>query len=1109
MHETDAIVPNACMDHELLALFLEGKLAGDARARAIRHLAACERCREAVALVNDAVGVAGGYKEDPPPPRRFRWDRTAVVALALAASLLIAVGTYQGLPWWRPSPYRELIAAAGASRPVDGRLSGFPYATASVTRGFASAPTAGNYGLLAAAARVKSAAAKDPSAANLHALGVAQLVLGEFDEAVRTLEDAAGKAPGGALVQSDLSAALAARGRRQETSSDFARSLAAADRALTADPRLPEAYFNRALALEALSLDAEARAAWRAYLLRDPEGPWASEAREHLARQAGAALLPFSSVQPRLDAALAAGDAGIVAAILDTYPLASREYLSDELLPTWASAVLAGDGDAAALLAPARRLIDALAGRGDDRAPRAMLAPIEAAAASPDRLRRLASLHRTYAEGKRLQRADRTADAAAVFATCAATDATSHPLELDCAYQSTATALNSGHSEASRARLLRVNAVAQKAGYASLAGLSWWRLALFSANSGDLTAALADYQRALDGFTTAGVNDLAANVHSLMSEMLRILGDSEGAWRQHRAALASSRTLWSPRVRHQILVQTVLTSLDSGLPEVALDVIDTLIAEDRAWQHQPSLALAYSHRARALARLERQADALDALDAAKRTIAAVPDPDYQRRFDTELLAARIDVLGAARPKDTLAAAQEGLDNVLHAESALRVPGFLFARGTARAALGDADQAEHDYVDALARLEAERDRLSPDSLRISHMERNFSIVRTLVAFELTTRRDPMRALAALEQSRARWLLAAVRGPAARPVTPDAVLGAMPADTAVVYYGVLDGKVHAWVLTDRGMTYRRLATTAGDLDASARALWARLESGGAGEREQLVDLDDRLIAPLREAIGSRRRLVVVPDGPIYNVPFAALIDRASGRYLVERATVAIGPSLTLAPIRLGAAAEMAGMPSVGIFGGNVAGEPLLREVDTEQRAIADIYSSPLSRRYRGDKQEFLVSLDRHDIVHFAGHATANLADPAFSRLQFPTADGLPTGDVLAGEIAALRLHRVRVVVLAACRTGWGPNAAGEGILSLAHAFLGAGAAAVLGSLWDVDDRGTRTLLTWMHEAMAHGQSLADALRTAQLRALSSTDPDLRRPSRWAAFVASVRS
>jgi CHAT domain-containing protein len=113
------------------------------------------------------------------------------------------------------------------------------------------------------------------------------------------------------------------------------------------------------------------------------------------------------------------------------------------------------------------------------------------------------------------------------------------------------------------------------------------------------------------------------------------------------------------------------------------------------------------------------------------------------------------------------------------------------------------------------------------------------------------------------------------------------------------------------------------------------------------------------------------------------------------------------------------------------------------------------------------------------------------------------------VLAGEITALHLHRVRVVVLAACRTGWGANVAGEGTLSLAHAFLGAGAGAVLGSLWDVDDRATRTLLTWMYEEMARGQSLADALRTAQRRALASPDPDLNRPSRWAAFVASVRS
>jgi CHAT domain-containing protein len=251
------------------------------------------------------------------------------------------------------------------------------------------------------------------------------------------------------------------------------------------------------------------------------------------------------------------------------------------------------------------------------------------------------------------------------------------------------------------------------------------------------------------------------------------------------------------------------------------------------------------------------------------------------------------------------------------------------------------------------------------------------------------------------------------------------------------------------------------------------------------------------------------VLIPDGPIFNVPVAALIDGVSGRYLIEDVNISVSPSLTLAALQSDPVVNPSQPRVVGIFGGNVPDKPFLAEVDAEHAAIERIYSSASTRRYRGDKQEFLRHIGQNDIVHFAGHAVANVSDPALSRLEFASPDGLPSGDVLAQEIIGLELNRVRVVVLGACRTAWGANVAGEGMLSLSHAFLGAGARSVLGSLWDVDDHATRMLLTAIHEEMARGRTLEVAVRMAQLRALGSSDPSVRRPAGWAGFVATVRS
>jgi tetratricopeptide (TPR) repeat protein len=86
-----------------------------------------------------------------------------------------------------------------------------------------------------------------------------------------------------ARMLNDLSAAYLARAARDNRPQDLTRALEVVDRAVKADPTLAEALFNRALALERLSLAAEARAAWEDYLHVDGQSGWAGEARAHLA----------------------------------------------------------------------------------------------------------------------------------------------------------------------------------------------------------------------------------------------------------------------------------------------------------------------------------------------------------------------------------------------------------------------------------------------------------------------------------------------------------------------------------------------------------------------------------------------------------------------------------------------------------------------------------------------------------------------------------------------------------------------------------------------------------------------------------------------------------
>ncbi|MCB0756888.1 MAG: CHAT domain-containing protein, partial [Flavobacteriales bacterium] len=101
----------------------------------------------------------------------------------------------------------------------------------------------------------------------------------------------------------------------------------------------------------------------------------------------------------------------------------------------------------------------------------------------------------------------------------------------------------------------------------------------------------------------------------------------------------------------------------------------------------------------------------------------------------------------------------------------------------------------------------------------------------------------------------------------------------------------------------------------------------------------------------------------------------------------------------------------------------------------------------------------------------------------------------------EIRELDLP-AELVVLSACHTGTGARQEGEGTLSLARAFMAAGARNVVMSLWKVDDLATKQIMVKFYEHLAEGLGKADALAEAKrwYRREFPNEP----PSKWAAFI-----
>jgi tetratricopeptide (TPR) repeat protein len=165
---------------------------------------------------------------------------------------------------------QALVAAVADDRPVEARLSGgFAYAPMrSNLRGESSTPSL-RPDIRIAAARIEKEALVRRSPEVLRALGLAYLVVGDLDKAVPVFEEAIDRPNPDARLLSDAAAAYLARANKSDHPQDLAKALTMADRAVKTAPNLAEALFNKAYALEKLSLTAEARQAWQDYLAVD------------------------------------------------------------------------------------------------------------------------------------------------------------------------------------------------------------------------------------------------------------------------------------------------------------------------------------------------------------------------------------------------------------------------------------------------------------------------------------------------------------------------------------------------------------------------------------------------------------------------------------------------------------------------------------------------------------------------------------------------------------------------------------------------------------------------------------------------------------------------
>ena len=244
-----------------------------------------------------------------------------------------------------------------------------------------------------------------------------------------------------------------------------------------------------------------------------------------------------------------------------------------------------------------------------------------------------------------------------------------------------------------------------------------------------------------------------------------------------------------------------------------------------------------------------------------------------------------------------------------------------------------------------------------------------------------------------------------------------------------------------------------------------------------------------------------LLWLPQGALGLFPIGLAGAPAKGDTLLDRYTIVTAPSLAAVEISRRRAAAASAQPSLAAIV-NPTGD--LAFTVPEGAAVSSYFKTG-ARKVLGAREAsaeaVLGSLKGASYWHFATHGQFAVRSPRASTLLLAGGETLTVGR-LTDQVG---LGNPRLVILSACETGlYEFKRTPDEFIGPPSAFLQAGAAGVVGTLWPVDDVSTALLIVKFYDLhFAERLEPAAALRRAQLWLRDATRQELR------AFVAGLRS
>ena len=616
-----------------------------------------------------------------------------------------------------------------------------------------------------------------------------------------------------------------------------------------------------------------------------------------------------------------------------------------------------------------------------------------------------------------------------------------------------------------------------------LRGRAAWSEGLAAFRQGALGSAHDLFAIAAGELSAVGLSRSHAAVEVMRAEVLSALGALQEAAQVRRAALAQLQS----EEPHFALVNGLIDGANDAHAMGFTRAASAYLAE-------AALLAGRQHNTVAQTEIRLLQGELE-LGGADRGAGRRARPDAQARARKHFLAARtlaVNLSGEVARERNTAVAELGLaesgDPAFAAPAALLALADFFAvkgprSGELRALTRLVEAAENDGDAALAgRVRGRAGALIAEQrATIRGLSRDARFLAYQRAFF-----DRMIA-AALRRGDGWGALALVADASPGPAAVEATAVATSIDgRLLLVYRFVDDQLVWWSVRRDLLRH----DTLGDAQ-TARELIAGLRSARGRPTEKQLEAGYHLLlgAPLQGAKPGEP-LVIVADDELAAIPFAALRESGSGVRLIEKHPLSLAMSPRLSPRTFATPSEP------GPFRATIVGDPAfdrsrlgwlgrLPGALSEARAVAQVYG-PAADLLVGEEATagaVRSSASGAAVLHVAAHALSGGAGQTVA-LALAAEPGSGRSGLSSGEELAPTGGSADLVVLSACGT---LDARGsDGLIGLAGPFIAAGASAVLGTLWPVDDRQMAGWMVDFHRLVADGVSASAALREVQSRA-----------------------